>query len=211
MNNFKKEYLIFAIIGLFLGGVITYIFLTDSKQNLTTSLITDNDNNTSTDLINENNMENTNANAKEIEDIKVYITGKIKSPGVYTMRKGNRIIDIFQKAGGATDAADLENINMASYLKDGEKIHIPSIAENKNITNTNNEIESFSNEDKKININYASQKELEKLSGIGPSKAKAIVKYREKNGSFNNIKEIINVSGIGKATLENIEDEVSVK
>ncbi|MGM0409535.1 MAG: helix-hairpin-helix domain-containing protein [Bacillota bacterium] len=211
MKNFKKEYLIFVIIGFFLGGVITYIFLTDSNQNLTTSLITENDNNKTTNLINENNMENTNANAKEIEKIQVYITGKIKSPGVYTMKNGDRIIDIFQKAGGATNTADLENINMASYLKDGEKIHIPSIAENNNISKDNNKIDSFSNEDKKININYATQKDLENLSGIGPSKAKAIIKYREEKGSFSSIKEIINVSGIGEATLENFEDEVSIK
>ena len=212
MVNLSKEQVIIGVIAFLFGMTLGYIFFggdlsTDFSANL---LAGDDLNNSEGIIINESNQENKKNINDEAEIIKVYITGSVKNAGVYSMKEGDRVVDLFQKAGGKTIGADLEKINMASHLKDGEKIYIPSVSENNkfNSYSTNN---SYSSNSKIININLADQNELQKLSGIGPSKAKAIIKYREKNGPFKNIKDLIKVSGIGNATLNKIEDEVSLR
>ena len=212
MIKLSKDQVIIGIIAFLLGITSGYILFgenlsTDFSTNL---LLNDELNNSEDIIINKSRQENQKNISDEAKTIKVYITGSVKKPGVYSIKEGDRVIDLFQKAGGETIGADLEKINMASYLKDGEKIYIPSVTEN-NKFNSYSTTSSYNSNSKLININLANQNELQKLSGIGPSKAKAIIKYREKNGSFKNIKDLIKVSGIGNATLNKIEDEVSLR
>ena len=132
------------------------------------------------------------------KEIVVHITGCVENEGIVKLEEGARIADAIEKAGGATLDAALGNVNLAYKLKDGQKIHIPSnIEENKETIVTSKGdgiLEDESRTDGKININTATQTELETLTGIGPSMALTIIEYREKHGDFSKIEDIKNIS-----------------
>lgn len=139
------------------------------------------------------------------ENIMVHITGAVKNPGLIELNKDSRINDVVKKAGGLTEDADINRINLAKKVNDEEKIHIYSINEKK-VSFIQDEIHSNEN---KININLASKSQLEKLDGIGTVKAQRIVEYRTKN-SFKSIEEITKVTGIGNKTFDRIKDKISI-
>lgn len=145
---------------------------------------------------------------EEVEDnsIKVHITGEINNPGLIELVSGDRISDAIEKAGGVTSLADTSKVNLAYMLSDGEKIYIPNINDEEGV-----EYIQSSSQNTKININTATQEELETLTGIGESTAKSIIEYREQNGKFATIEDIKNVSGIGDAKYEKLKDEITVK
>lgn len=156
---------------------------------------------------------------KPKEEIYVHIVGKVKNEGVITLTKGQRIIDAIEKAGGVTDEADLNKINLAFVLSDGQKVRIPGVNDEENLREEyvtagggNNYIQGGSSVGSgvKVNVNSASQTELETISGVGPSLAAKIINYREKNGKFKSIEELKNVSGIGEAKFEGIKDFVDI-
>ena len=164
-------------------------------------------------IINENNID---GEGEGVEEIIVHITGEVNKPGIVILNKNSRIADAINKAGGATKGADLNQINLAYILEDGQKIYIPNknekIDEDEYITegNGNNIGNSNSKEGEKVNINEAMQTELEELPGIGPSLASRIIEYREQNGDFKKIEELQNVKGIGDAKYDDIKDKVTV-
>lgn len=135
--------------------------------------------------------------------IMIDIKGEINNPGVYETQEGARVNDIIQMAGGFTEKADERSVNLAQRVQDEMII----IVEKKGQENEN----SYSvNENQKIKVNIADASELESLNGIGKTKAEAIVKYREENGYFSSIEDLLNVSGIGEKTLENIQDDIQI-
>uniref|UniRef100_A0A7C4U478 Helix-hairpin-helix DNA-binding motif class 1 domain-containing protein n=1 Tax=Caldisericum exile TaxID=693075 RepID=A0A7C4U478_9BACT len=142
--------------------------------------------------------------------IKVYVTGEVKHPDVYELDTDSIVKDAIEKAGGTTEKADLIAINLAKRLSDGEQVIVPS-KEQTAVNGTGNAQISGSNSAKsgKININTASKEELMNLPGIGDVKAQAIIDYRTKNGTFKDIHEIVNVSGIGEKTFEKIKDLIT--
>lgn len=172
------------------------------------------------------NEENDNSN-----DICIYITGEVNNIGVYYLKEGSRIIDAINLAGGTTNNANISKINLAFILEDGMKITIPNdndLKKNPNfefITRSSgdgandenidtNEKNTSSEETKKIdivNINTASQTELETIPGIGPSLALKIIEYRKENGGFNTIEDIKNVSGIGESRFNDMKNYIKVK
>lgn len=162
--------------------------------------------------------ENTNDEEKdeELEEIVVHITGEINKPGIVTLKENSRIADAINAAGGTTKEADLNQINLAYILEDGQKIYIPNknekIEDNEYIIdgNGNNEGSTNKKEGDKVNINEAMQTELEELPGIGPSLASRIIEYREVNGKFEKIEDLQNVKGIGDAKFGEIKDKVSI-
>lgn len=167
------------------------------------------------------NQELKSNTADNINKIKVHITGAIKNEGIYEIEEGSRIADIIDKAGGLESEANIRNINLAYVIEDGMKIYIPKIDENiiedtteKHITKGNNNSENSNkvkeNKEKRININNATQKELETLPGIGPSIASKIIEYREENGKFKNIEELKKVNGIGENKFIKIMDFIKV-
>ena len=171
--------------------------------------------------VEQKNENDTNINenkSKSNEEIYIHIIGEVKNQGVITLSKGQRIVDAIEKAGGATDSADLSKVNLAYGLSDGQKVRIPSVNENmvyneEYVTNGGGEgiiTGAGGSYARKININTASQTELETISGVGPSLAAKIINYREKNGKFNNIDELKNVSGIGDAKFEGLKDFIDV-
>lgn len=153
----------------------------------------------------------------EITMIKIHIIGEVAKPGIIEIKEGERIADAIEKAGGLTEEADVSRVNLAYVLQDGQKVYIPSIYDEdiKYIEETagNNVIieDEIGTRNIKININTATQTELETLPGVGPSTALKIINYREENGKFASAEEIMKVSGIGEVKYEAIKDYVSVK
>ena len=138
--------------------------------------------------------------------IQVYVTGAVKDPGVYTLADGDRLGQLVEAAGGATDAADLEAINLAAILRDEDHWHIPRIGEAPKLTTS-----GAANPLGKIDVNSATSAQLEELPGIGEVKARSIIQYRETNGSFASVDDLLAVGGIGPATLDAIRDLVDTR
>ncbi|RJX28795.1 MAG: ComEA family DNA-binding protein [Dethiobacter sp.] len=147
----------------------------------------------------------------ENEVIIVHVTGAVKTPGVYTLEKGSRVFQVVDKAGGALDDADLERINLAQHLYDGQPVFVPRKGDESPPPHAGTtSYESFSAGIHKININTAGKSQLETLPGIGSVKAQNIINYREKNGPFQSIEDLVKVSGIGDKTLEGLRDLITV-
>lgn len=145
---------------------------------------------------------------EEINDLinKVHISGEINNPGVYEIGNDDRLEDLVKKAGGLTDLADVEKINLAQRLEDQMRIIIPNLNDPEtNVDNSLNATNSSSSYNKKININTADKDELTKLPNIGDKRADAIIEYRETK-RFEKIEDIKNVSGIGEKYFEQMKD-----
>ena len=161
-------------------------------------------------------MENDTETEETKEKIKIHIAGAVNKEGLYELEEEQRIADAIEIAGGLKNDADLSDINLASKLEDGMKIYIPTINENTNENTNTQNINSTENPNTqgrttdKININTASQSELDTLPGIGPSTALKIIKYREENGKFKSIEDIKEVSGIGESKYEQIKDLIKI-
>ena len=161
--------------------------------------------------------ENNSINPENNNKIIVEIKGEFNNPNVYTLNEGSRIYELIDLAGGLTPFGDDKNINKASVLVDGQCIVIGNIMDEENVQNIdelNNGIkESISlsqNKDDKININRASRDDLMKLSGIGESKAQAIISYRDSIGGFKDVDELKNVDGIGEKTVEKLKESITI-
>ena len=154
----------------------------------------------------ENNSINTENNNKIIVEIK----GEVNNPNVYTLNEGSRIYELIDLAGGLTPFGDDKNINKASVLVDGQCIVIGNIMDEENVQNIDESISLSQNKDDKININRASRDDLMKLSGIGESKAQAIISYRDSIGGFKDVDELKNVDGIGEKTVEKLKESITI-
>lgn len=130
----------------------------------------------------------------------VYVCGKVKSPGVYELPYGARYADAIKAAGGVTKKGNLDSLNLAQKVSDGEKIEVLS----------NSSQTSKSSDSKLININTADVSLLQTLSGIGKAKAEQIVSYRESHGNFKSIEEIMKVPGIKEGAFAKIKDSITV-
>lgn len=210
--NLKQKKIILII--LLIIGLITYYYFYNQNN---------------TEEINNENLEisNNETTEEKEEKIIVHITGAVNKEGIVELETGQRVADAIEKAGGAKENADIKNINLATVLEDGMKIHIPTIEETQELKNNQNEentIEQNTNiqitegtintniktKQEKININTATEEELDTLPGIGPSTASKIIEYRTKNGKFKSIEEIKEVSGIGDAKYEKIKDLIGI-
>ncbi|WP_028307641.1 helix-hairpin-helix domain-containing protein [Desulfitibacter alkalitolerans] len=137
----------------------------------------------------------------------VHVSGQVVNPGIYEFSRDKRVDDAVKKAIPLPDA-DLDKLNLAEVLRDGQKIHVPSLV--KNSQNVQKAVQgNNSGSSQLININTASQNELEKLPGIGPALALRIIDYREQNGGFKNIDEIKQVSGIGEKKYASIKNLIT--
>ena len=139
----------------------------------------------------------------------VHITGAVPRPGVYALPEGARVQDAISAAGGFLADAEKSGINLARVLEDGEQIDIP-YTEGASIVLATPGLEVITTNTELININTASQFELETLPGIGPTTAQKIIEYREENGPFATTEAIMDVSGIGPGTYERIKDLITV-
>ena len=149
----------------------------------------------------------------EIKMIYVDVGGEVNYPGLYSLPEGSRINDAIIIAGGATEKADLSEVNLAYILSDALKITIPKkeveIKKKKAIVSKSINISGNNSELGKININTASKEQLKTLYGIGDSTAEKIIKYREEKGTFSNTEELKKVSGIGESKYSKIAEKIT--
>ncbi len=144
----------------------------------------------------------TKAGVQETEtQLLVYVCGAVHEPGVVALAADARVVDAIALAGGMTQEAAESYVNLAARLTDGEKIYVP----------TKEEVAHLEAADARVNINIADKEALCTLPGIGESKAEAIIAYREKNGSFKALEELMQVSGIKENLFEQIADKIKLE
>lgn len=204
--------------------VLLYLFLQQedsTKESYTISTIPQEQ----TEQFNSNEQQQIKDKAKEkeiteqelkTEKILVDVKGAVKYPGVYELTMENRVIDAIELAGGYTEEAETKAINHAQKLQDEMVIFVPKIGEviENSLSGgiaTSVPPQNSGNTNDKVNINNADEATLTTLPGIGPSKAQAIISYREENGPFESIDELKNVSGIGDKTFEKLMDLIDIK
>lgn len=154
-----------------------------------------------------------NSDAKEAPgSITVYVCGAVNQPGVYTLSGMARMQEAVEAAGGMTQEADQNILNLAQFLTDGQMIRIPLKGEEVQEESFISSEDSLKEETgDKINLNSASSQELQTIPGIGQSKAEAIIHYREENGRFERIEDIMQISGIKEASFQKMEPYICVK
>ena len=185
-------------------------------------------------------IENKEETKENIKKIKVDIKGEVKKPGVYELEEGKRVNDVIKKAEGLTEYADTTLLNLSKNLIDEMVIIVYNKNEieklKKDLTTTQTVIkyiekecscpdtindacmkkadtkkeESKASKDNKVSINTGTLEELQTIPGIGESKAKAIIEYREQNGQFKTIEEIKNISGIGESTFDKFKEYITI-
>lgn len=219
-NLNKKQKIIFGILGGIVAAFICYYVYGKEE---------------SPEIEIDNSLEIEEQVTEEVysdDTIFVHVSGAVNKEGIIELKVNSRISDAIEKAGGVREDAYVKDINLAYKLEDGMKIYIPTIQENeeeKNKNEANEEaditqehittssgIETNDNSKKeiqnsKININTATQTQLETIPGIGPSTALKIIDYREENGDFKTIEDIKEVSGIGEAKFEKMKNYIRVK
>lgn len=142
--------------------------------------------------------------AVSAERVIVHVSGAVERPGVYELLEGQRVRDAIESAGGVTTAADLHALNLAAPLRDGQKIVVPLASDGSVGTRA-----SSAQESSPVNLNSASQAQLETLPGVGPVTAERIVRDRQVNGAFGSVEELRTRSLVNESTFERIRDLVS--
>lgn len=145
--------------------------------------------------------------SSEHSTIIVDVKGEVVKPGIYEMNADARIHDVIELAGGFSDEADQVHVNLAQKVQDEMMIIVPKIGESSSEMGAS---ASTGLNAGKVRINYATQDEIETLSGIGPSKAQAIIQFRDEHGFFTSVEDLLQISGIGEKTLENIKEDIQV-
>ncbi len=211
MNYLNKKQKIIVIILITIIGIGIYCY-TNAIENTSEEEI---------ENVLEIAQDNTTKETEE-KNIFVHIAGCVQKEGMLELSANCRIADAIEKAGGLTQEADLSDINLAYLLEDGMKIYIPNQNErqenNENAENTakaentpSMQIQDTNTKQDVININTATQEELDTLPGIGPATATKIIEYRKEKGKFKQKEEIKEVSGIGEAKYEKIKEYISIK
>lgn len=142
--------------------------------------------------------------------IYVYICGAVVNPGVYDVQSDSRLFEVVELAGGFTSEADKKGLNLARHVTDGEQIIVLTKEEAEQKAMEASENKELNAESGLVNINTASLSELTRISGIGESRAQAIIAYREKNGAFRSVEEIKKVDGIKDGLFAKIKDYITV-
>ena len=226
----KDKYLNKILINAILMVLIILCFSACGKDKKPNVFLSEKENESKTEGIANNNADshsnNEDVNSKEILDketldkvlpkvIYVQVNGAVNNPGVYKIEKEMRVFEVIELAGGVTTEASTEAINMARPVTDEMVIYVPTNEEvNLGFSEEKETVfEDYKLDDSEkilVNINTASIEELMSLSGIGEVKAKQIIDYREENGVFKDISELMNISGIKQSAFDKIKDYITV-
>ncbi|WP_409509004.1 helix-hairpin-helix domain-containing protein [Bacillus spizizenii] len=202
LNQHKKAIILAASAAVFIA-VIFFLASGKNKEPMKQTVSTETEN---TEVKQEAFKDESN------ETIVIDIKGAVKHPGVYEMRTGDRLSQAIEKAGGTSEQADEMQVNLAELLQDGTVVYIPKRGEETAVQQgIGGAIQSDGGKGALVNINTATLEELQGISGMGPSKAEAIIAYREENGRFQTIEDITKVSGIGEKSFEKIKSSITVK
>lgn len=146
------------------------------------------------------------------EEIFVHVCGAVQLPGVYELKSGARIYEAVALAGGMRADAAAEYVNQAQLLTDGQQVYIPTETEVQQNTVGSLEIAEPEGTDHsgKVNLNTASKEELMTLNGIGETRAESILAYRDANGGFQTIEDLMKVEGIKEGVFDKIKDRITV-
>lgn len=160
----------------------------------------------------ETEIKETESTEKAQEMIYVQVTGAVQIPGVYGLPTGSRVFEAVQKAGGMTGEAAPDSINQAVEVHDGDMIVLLTQEEwSRNQENSRaEELSDTGLSDDRVNINTATEEQLCTIPGIGETRARSIITYREQNGLFATIEEIKNVSGIKEGLFQKIKEKIKV-
>ena len=195
---------LFYLKGVLLGTLLVVFFCSCGKE--TVHYVTE------TEEMTENMQEfDTEQQTEESKEtmLYIYVCGQVKHPGVYTIPAGSRIYDLFVLAGGLTESADTNYWNQARLLQDGEMIYVPSKEEVENHFGED-DFTGKTNDTEKVNINTATKAELMELPGIGEAKAMAILQYRQENGRFSSLEELMKVEGVKGAVYAKIKAYIEI-
>jgi competence protein ComEA len=140
----------------------------------------------------------------------VHILGAVAKPGLYQLHDGARAVDAVAAAGGFTAEADRQQLNLARLVSDGEQIYVPKVGEAGSGPPGSSAVGGAGAVGGKVNINTASESDLETLPRVGPTMAKRIIAWREANGRFATIEDLMSVTGIGEKTFAELKDLVTV-
>jgi competence protein ComEA len=154
-------------------------------------------------------------------EVVVHVSGAVKQAGVYRLAPASRVADAIEQAGGATENADLDALNLAEPIQDGQKIHVPrkgeasapalaSVAPSRTPRSAPQAAATATTQFP-INLNTATAEQLEAIPGIGPVLAQRIIEYRQTHGRFQSVDELLEVHGIGAKRLENMRPYVTVR
>ncbi|HEM5490582.1 TPA: helix-hairpin-helix domain-containing protein [Streptococcus suis] len=152
--------------------------------------------------------------SEEPSQLVIDVKGAVEKPGLYTLEVGSRVNDAVEVAGGLTSQADPKSINLAQKLSDEAVVYVASKDENISVVASTTASSAMSLEEKStslVNLNTATEADLQTISGIGAKRATDIIAYREANGGFKSVDDLNNVSGIGDKTIESIRPYVTVE
>ena len=228
----RKAIIIIVSIILLIGGLTTYFILnkdTSKKEIVLEKKLVKK--NTKKDNIVKKEEKKEEKEEKVVEMYLVDIKGEVVTPGLYSLKKDSRVIDVINSAGGLTDNADTSVINLSKKITDEMVIIIYSreevldfkktkeiekqvqdkcLQKDENSLINNACIETSSTTSNKISINNGTLEELMSLKGIGEAKAKNIISYRETNGPFQNIEDLKKIPGIGDSILASIKEDITL-
>jgi len=141
----------------------------------------------------------------------VHVLGAVTRPGLYTLADGARVVDAIGAAGGMTDDADQSGVNLARQLSDGEQLIVPRVGDPAAVPAAGDGASGGSAlPGGKVNLNTATDEQLETLPRVGPAMAAKIIAWRTENGRFTSVDDLMNVSGIGEKTFDGLKDQVTV-
>ncbi|HFI0425336.1 TPA: helix-hairpin-helix domain-containing protein [Streptococcus suis] len=208
LKEYKWQIALPAAAGLLLTTFLIFSQPAKSDQTGLTDLPQLEQTSSSSELVEETSTEVSEEPSQLVVDVK----GAVAKPGLYTLAAGARVNDAVKAAGGLTSQSDPKSINLAQKLSDEAVVYVASKDENISVVASTTASSAMSQEgnESKVNLNTATEADLQTISGIGAKRAADIVAYREANGGFKSVDDLNNVSGIGDKTMESIRPYVTV-
>ncbi|MCY7531493.1 ComEA family DNA-binding protein [Bacillus altitudinis] len=201
-----KKYSLYLIAGIIILLIICFCFLVGKEKGSTEPGVLKEQHETQVTL--EEKQESTE---KEPTSIVVEVKGAVRKPGVYVFMAEDRVEEAIKRAGGFTSKADTVDINQAAKLEDSMMIYVRKKGEADKQGQTAAADTPGNEQSQGVNVNQADAAELQTINGIGPSKAEAIITYREEHGEFQQIEDLRNISGFGEKTIERLKNQLTVK
>ncbi|MBO4112869.1 helix-hairpin-helix domain-containing protein [Streptococcus suis] len=209
LKEYKWQIALPAAAGLLLTTFLIFSQPAKSDQTGLTDFPQTEQTSNSSELVEETSTEVSEEPSQLVVDVK----GAVAKPGLYTLEAGARVNDAVEAAGGLTSQADPKSINLAQKLSDEAVVYVASKDENISVVASTTASSAMSQEEKNtslVNLNTATEADLQTISGIGAKRATDIIAYREANGGFKSVDDLNNVSGIGDKTMESIRPYVTV-
>ncbi|HFH9915898.1 TPA: helix-hairpin-helix domain-containing protein [Streptococcus suis] len=209
LKEYKWQIALPAVAGLLMATFLIFSQSAKSDQTGLTDFPQTEQTSSRSDLVEETSTEV----SKEPSLLVVDVKGAVVKPGLYTLEADARVNDAVEAAGGLTSQADPKSINLAQKLSDEAVVYVASEDENISVVASTTASSAMSQEEKNtnlVNLNTATEADLQTISGIGAKRATDIIAYREANGGFKSVDDLNNVSGIGDKTMESIRPYVTV-